>query len=63
MKSEDNVLAPFEAKDRSILLCPQCKIIEENKIIHPLKLKWKILELSLMDLFCYSNVLVLKLIY
>jgi len=42
----------FEAKDRSVLLCPQCKIIEENKTIHPLKLKWEVIELSLMDSSC-----------
>jgi len=41
-----------EAKDKSILLCSQCKIIEENKTIHPLKLNLKVLELSLMDSFC-----------
>jgi len=33
------------AKDKSILLCAQCKIIEEKKSVHPLKLKLKILEL------------------
>ena len=72
MEPEENVLARFEAKDKSILLwlqyfsqgeiieaedksvllCPQCKIIEENKTIHSLKLKLKVSELSLMDLFC-----------
>ena len=32
-------------KDKSIPLCPQYKINEENMSIHPLKLKWKVLEL------------------
>ena len=35
----------IEAEDKSILLCAQCKIIEEKKSVHPLKLKLKILEL------------------
>jgi len=56
MEPKENVLVPFEAKDKSILLCPQCKITEENKTTHPLKLKRKVLELSLMDSFCQSNI-------
>ena len=39
VETKENVLAPFETKDESILLCLQCKIIEENKTIHPLKQK------------------------
>ena len=37
MEPEENVLACYEAKDRSLLLCPQCKIIEDHKAIYPLK--------------------------
>ena len=49
---EENVLTSFEAKGKSILLFPQCKITEENKTVHSLKLKWKVLDLSLVDSFC-----------
>ena len=69
---EENVLACFETKDKSILLwlqyfswgkiieaeyksillCPQYKIIEEKQDCYPLKLKWIVLELSLQDSFC-----------
>ena len=39
------------------------KLLRKNKTVHPLNLKWKVLELSLMDSFCKTNILVLKLIY
>lgn len=52
VESEDDVLAPIEAKEKSIQLCPHHKIIKENKTIHPPNLKWESLELSLMGSFC-----------
>lgn len=38
----------IEGKHKIILLCPQSKISEKNKIINPLKLKWEVLEPSLV---------------
>ena len=52
VESEDDVLAPIEAKEKSIPLCPRRKIIKENKNIHPPNLKWESLELPLMGSFC-----------
>jgi len=51
MEPKEEGLAPSEAKYKSILLCPKGRIIEESKTIHSLKLKWKVLKLSLMDFF------------
>lgn len=50
VEPEENVLTHFEAEDKGILLCSQCRIIEENRAIHPLRLK--VLGLQLMDSFC-----------
>ena len=82
VEPEENVLARFETKDRSILLLlqvfycdcttsheakslrqnikvfyyvPSAKLLRKNKTVHPLNLKWKVLEPSLMDSFCYNQ--------
>ena len=49
-------------KIKVIYYVPSAKLLRKNKTVHPLKLKWKVLELSLMDSFCLTDTLILKLI-
>ena len=54
---------PLRQKIKVFYYVPSAKLLRKNKTVHPLNLKWKVLELSLMDSFCKTNILVLKLIY